>query len=71
LALNLKGLGWADFRRFLSEHFSLLSILVGSALFTFTVGPFENWDTGFEYLAAQGVLKWGLPYTTGVGRLDE
>jgi 4-amino-4-deoxy-L-arabinose transferase-like glycosyltransferase len=65
--LNLKGLGWADFRRSLSEHFSLLIILVGSTLFTFTAGPFENWDTSYEYLAAQGVLKWGLPYTTGVG----
>jgi hypothetical protein len=67
LALHPNSLGWAGVRRFLSEHFSLLSILLGSAMFTFTFGPFENWDTGYEYLAAQGVLKWGLPYTTGVG----
>ena len=53
----------------LSKHFSLLSILIGSALFTFTVGPFQNWDTGYEYAAASGVLKWGVPYTGGVGSM--
>jgi 4-amino-4-deoxy-L-arabinose transferase-like glycosyltransferase len=53
----------------LSKHFSLLSILIGSALFTFTVGPFQNWDTGYEYAAASGVLKWGVPYTGGAGSM--
>jgi 4-amino-4-deoxy-L-arabinose transferase-like glycosyltransferase len=56
-------------RTLLSQHYSLLSILVGSALFTFTVGPFNNWDTGYEFSAASGVLLWGLPYTGGVGTM--
>ena len=47
----------------------MLSILVGSALFTFTVGPFNNWDTGYEFSAASGVLLWGLPYTGGTGTM--
>jgi 4-amino-4-deoxy-L-arabinose transferase-like glycosyltransferase len=53
----------------LSQHYSLLSILVGSALFIFTVGPFNNWDTGYEFSAASGVLLWGVPYTAGVGTM--
>ena len=53
----------------LSQHYSLLGILVGSALFTFTVGPFNNWDTSYEFSAASGVLLWGVPYTTGVGNM--
>lgn len=53
----------------LSQHYSLLSILVGSALITFTIGPFNNWDTGYEFSAASGVLLWGVPYTNGVGTM--
>jgi 4-amino-4-deoxy-L-arabinose transferase-like glycosyltransferase len=53
----------------LSEHFSLLCILVGSALFTFTVGPFQNWDTNHEYQAVTGILKWGLPWIGAPGNM--
>ena len=53
----------------LSQHYSLLSIIVGSALIAFTVGPFNNWDTNYEFSAASGVLLWGLPYTNGVGTM--
>ncbi len=60
--MNHKGFDGAGFSLFLREHFSLLSILVGSVLFTLTVGPFQNWDTSNEYQAATGILKWGLPY---------
>ena len=42
---------------------------MGSALFYFTVGPFQNWDTGYEFQAATGVLKWGVPYTGGAGSM--
>ena len=59
----------AGFRRFASEHFSLICIIVGSALFAFAAGPFQNWDTGYEYQAATGVLKWGVPYTGGAGSM--
>ncbi len=53
----------------LSQHYSLLTILVGSALITFTIGPFNNWDTSYEFSAASGVLLWGLPYTNGAGTM--
>jgi 4-amino-4-deoxy-L-arabinose transferase-like glycosyltransferase len=53
----------------LSQHYSLLSILVGSALITFTIGPFNNWDTGYEFSAATGVLLWGVPFTNGAGTM--
>lgn len=56
-------------RTLLSQHYSLLSILVGSALFTFTIGPFNNWDTGYEYSAASGILKWGVPFTSGINTM--
>ena len=68
-ALNHKGSDRAGLRRLLSKNFSLLSILFGSALFTFAAGPFQNWDTGYEYSAATGVLKWGVPYTGGAGSM--
>ena len=42
---------------------------MGSALFYFTVGPFQNWDTGYEFQAATGVLKWGVPFTGGAGSM--
>ena len=68
-ALNHKGFDRAGFRGLLSRNFSLLSIILGSALFTFAAGPFQNWDTGYEYSAATGVLKWGVPYTGGAGSM--
>jgi 4-amino-4-deoxy-L-arabinose transferase-like glycosyltransferase len=59
----------ARLKMLLSQHYSLLSILVGSALITFTIGPFNNWDTSYEFSAASGVLLWGLPYTNGAGTM--
>jgi 4-amino-4-deoxy-L-arabinose transferase-like glycosyltransferase len=59
----------ARLKMLLSQHYSLLSILVGSALITFTIGPFNNWDTSYEFSAAQGVLLWGFPYTNGAGTM--
>jgi len=55
-------LSWCNFGACLSEHYSLLSIIVGSALFLFKVGPFYNWDTNVEFQAATGVIQWGKPY---------
>jgi len=51
-----------NFRAWLNEHYSLLSIIAGSALFLFTIGPFYNWDTTLEFQAATGVIQWGKPY---------
>ncbi|MEM3377906.1 MAG: glycosyltransferase family 39 protein [Candidatus Bathyarchaeia archaeon] len=46
----------------LSENYPLLSIVIASALFSITLGPFQNFDTQLEYEAASGVIKWGMPY---------
>jgi len=56
-------------KRQLSNHFPLFSIIFGSALFSFTMGPFRNWDANYEFQAASGVLKYGVPYTAGPGTM--
>ncbi|MEM3050926.1 MAG: glycosyltransferase family 39 protein [Candidatus Bathyarchaeia archaeon] len=45
-----------------SENYPLFSILLGAALVSVTIGPFQNFDTQLEYDAASGVIKWGMPY---------
>ena len=59
----------ARIKTLLSKHYSLLSILLGSALIAFTIGPFNNWDTSYEFSAASGVLLWGVPFTNGAGTM--
>jgi len=49
-------------RTLLSENYPLLSIMLGFALVSVTVGPFQNFDTQLEYEAASGVITWGMPY---------
>ena len=56
-----------DIRKLLSENYPLLSILIGIALFSVTLGPFQNGDTQWEYEAVSGVLKWGMPYVDNFG----
>ena len=56
-------------RKLLSENYPLLSILIGIALFSFTIGPFQNGDTKWEYEAALGVIKWGMPYVNSFGNI--
>ena len=51
-------------RKLLTENYPLLSILIGVVLISVSIGPFENWDTGLEYEAALGVIRWGMPYVT-------
>jgi len=51
-------------KKALSEHSSLLGILLGSFLVFMSIGPYVNWDAEVEYQAAIGVVKWGLPYIT-------
>jgi len=56
-----------NFVALLSEHYALLSILIGIGLVSSSIGPYQNIDTGLEYSAASGVLKWGMPYMNYVG----
>jgi 4-amino-4-deoxy-L-arabinose transferase-like glycosyltransferase len=46
------------------EHYSLIGILLGSALFSFSLGPYSSWDSQLEFSAAKGVVEWGFPYVT-------
>jgi 4-amino-4-deoxy-L-arabinose transferase-like glycosyltransferase len=55
----------ANLGRRLSEHYPLLSVLIGFLLVSFSVGPYQNGDTTWEHDAMSGVLKYGLPYANG------
>lgn len=48
----------------LNNHYPLLGILLGSALVSLSLGPYSNWDTQIEFVAASGVIEWGFPYIT-------
>jgi 4-amino-4-deoxy-L-arabinose transferase-like glycosyltransferase len=53
----------------LSENYPLLSILIGIALVSATIGPFNNTDTQLEFDAASGVIRWGMPFMNAVGEM--
>jgi len=59
----------SSIRKLLSENYSLLSILIGIVLISVTIGPFQNRDTEWEYEAALGVIKWGVPYVITFGNI--
>ncbi len=56
-------------RKLLSENYPLLGILIGITLFSVTLGPLQNGDTQWEYEAASGVIKWGMPYVITFGNM--
>ena len=56
-------------RELLSEHYPLVSILIGIVLISSSIGPFHNIDAEIEYEAASGVLRWGMPYMKTYGNL--
>ncbi|MGZ4850071.1 MAG: ArnT family glycosyltransferase [Candidatus Bathyarchaeia archaeon] len=58
-----------DIKKLLSENYTILAILVGITLVSLSIGPFQNGDTDWEYQAAIGVIKWGMPYVNNVGNL--
>jgi len=70
LNLRIKQLLKLDKRSFaalLSENYPLFSILMGAALVSVTIGPFQNIDTQLEFDAALGVVRWGLPFMKYAG----
>ena len=56
-------------KKLLSENYPLLGILVGITLVSLSIGPFQNGDTDWEFQAATGVIKWGMPYVNNIGNL--
>ena len=56
-------------RKLLSENYPLLGILIGIVLVSVSIGPFKNGDTQWEFQAASGVIKWGMPYVNTFGNI--
>jgi uncharacterized membrane protein len=56
-------------KKLLSENCSLLIILIGIVLVSVSIGPFQNGDTQWEYEAASGVIRWGMPYVISFGNM--
>src|SRR5208283_434911 len=56
-------------RNLLSENYPLLSIIVGITLISLSIGPFQNWDSDYEFEAAVGIIKWGMPYVNNFGSI--
>ncbi len=58
-------------KKFFSENYPLLSILIGFMLVALSIGPYHNGDTAWEYDAVSGVMKYGLPYANGFNLMDQ
>jgi 4-amino-4-deoxy-L-arabinose transferase-like glycosyltransferase len=58
-----------DVKKLVSENYPLLSILIGITFISLSIGPFQNGDTDWEFAAAKGVLKWGMPYVSSIGNI--
>ena len=56
-------------RELLAENYLLLAILVGVVLVSVSIGPFVNGDVDWEYSAALGVIRWGMPYAFTFGNM--
>ncbi len=61
--------GKDEIKKQLSENYPLLSIIIGITLISLSIGPFQNGDTIWEFGAAKGVLKWGIPYVNNFGNI--
>jgi 4-amino-4-deoxy-L-arabinose transferase-like glycosyltransferase len=59
----------AGFKTALSNHLPIVAILIGVALISLSIGPFQNPDTTWEYKAASGVIMWGMPFVEVQGSL--
>ncbi len=45
----------------------LVIILIGVALISFSLGPYESYDTQLEFEAASNIVKTGIPYVKAYG----
>ena len=58
-----------NIKKNLRQSWSLLIILIGIVFIWISVGPFQNADTQWEFHAASGVLRWGIPYVISCGNI--
>jgi hypothetical protein len=56
-------------RKLLINNYSLLALIIGVILISVSIGPFGNADTEWEYEAALGVIRWGMPYAFTFGNM--
>jgi 4-amino-4-deoxy-L-arabinose transferase-like glycosyltransferase len=56
-----------DIKKSAIELSPLFIILVGAALVSFSLGPYQNFDSQLEFEAASNVATMGVPYVEGFG----
>ena len=49
---------------FLRQHCTVIGVLIGAALVSFSLGPYSNFDTEVEFAAASSVVTQGLPFSS-------
>ena len=59
--------GKIDVKKLLVESAPIFAILIGVALVSFSLGPYQTYDTQMEFEAASNVLKMGVPYVKVFG----
>jgi uncharacterized membrane protein len=59
----------AKIRKWVSENYSLLAILIGVTLISLSIGPFQTLDTQLEFYTTKSVLNCGWPYLPGTGAI--
>ncbi len=62
---RLSTFDWTSLKEFVGENYPILSLLIGFLLLAFSVGPFTNSDTEWEFNAVSGITQSGLPYANG------
>lgn len=60
---------WLNLRTTLTSNIPIITVLLGAALVTVSIGPFQNPDTTWEFKAASGVVTWGMPFVEVQGSL--
>jgi 4-amino-4-deoxy-L-arabinose transferase-like glycosyltransferase len=59
----------AKIRKWVSENYSLLAILIGVTLISLSIGPFQTLDTQLEFYTTKSVLNCGWPYLPSTGAI--
>jgi 4-amino-4-deoxy-L-arabinose transferase-like glycosyltransferase len=68
---NRTALDKDNLKKQLAENYPLLAVLVGFMLVSLSIGPYVNGDTAWEYDAATGVLRTGLPLISNGNMMDQ
>lgn len=56
-----------SFTKLIIEVFPIFIILIGVAFVSFSLGPYQTYDTQLEFEAASNVVKMGIPFVKGFG----